>query len=285
MKIYVNGNIVSEEEAFVSVLDHGFLYGDGVYETMRSYVGIVFKFQDHLKRLFRSASLIGLDIPMTDEDLKAAVYETMKANDLKEAYIRITVSRGPGPIGLDPGLCKAPTIVIIVREFRSYAIDLYKEGVKLIVARTRRNLKEALDPRIKSLNFLNNILAKREATAAGAYDALMLNHANKLTECTVSNIFFVKDGKLCTPSVECGILDGITRSHVIKLAGKADMPFREDEFTLDYFYKASEVFITNTTMEIMPVSRVEHRAFRVGEATLNLLRLYRETVPRDFNIR
>jgi branched-chain amino acid aminotransferase len=217
---------------------------------------------------------------MTDEDIKAAVYETLKANELKDAYIRITISRGPGPIGLDPGLCKTPTVVIMAREFRNYAVELYKEGVRLIVAKTKRNFREALDPRIKSLNFLNNILAKREAIAAGAYEALMLNHENKITECTVSNVFFVKDGTLCTPSIECGILDGITRSHVIGLAGKLDIPLREGEFTTEYLFKASEVFITNTTMEVMPVSRVEHRAFRVGEVTINLLKAYRESVPR-----
>lgn len=280
MKIFLNGDIVNEEDAHISILDHGFLYGDGIYETMRSYLGIVFKFEDHLKRLYRSAQLIGLDIPMTHEDIKAAVYETLKANEFKDAYIRITISRGPGPIGLDPGLCKTPTIVIMAREFKNYALELYKEGVRLIVAKTRRNLRDALDPRIKSLNFLNNILAKREAIAAGAYEALMLNHESKITECTVSNIFFVKDGNLCTPSMECGILDGITRSHVIGLASKLDIPLREDEFTTDYLFKASEVFITNTTMEVMPVSRVEHRAFRVGETTLNLLKAYRESVPR-----
>jgi branched-chain amino acid aminotransferase len=280
MKIYLNGNMVDERDAVVSVLDHGFLYGDGIYETMRVYAGIVFKLEDHISRLCRSADLIGLNIPVTDLDIKNAVYETVQSNGLKEAYVRITISRGPGPIGLDPGLCKDPTMVVIAREFRHYASDLYREGVRLMVANTRRNLKEALDPRIKSLNFLNNVMAKREAIAAGAYEAIMLNHEGMLTECTVSNIFFVKDGTLCTPSVSSGILEGITRGHVISLAEKAGIPVLEDEFPLDALYKAGEVFITNTTMEVMPVNRVEHRAFLVGEQTRKLLNLYRESVPQ-----
>jgi len=278
MKVYLNGHLVEERDAVVSVLDHGFLYGDGIYETMRAYTGRVFMLDDHIERLCRSAELIGLDVPMTDLDIQNAIYETLAVNGLREAYIRITISRGPGPIGLDPGLCKEPTVVIITREFKKYADELYAEGVKLMIAETRRNLKEALDPQIKSLNFLNNIMAKREAIAEGAYEAIMLNHEGKLTECTVSNLFFIKDDTPCTPSISSGILDGITRGPVISLAKKAGMPVREDEFTPEFLYKAGEVFITNTSMEIMPVSRVEHRAFLVGEHTMKLLKLYRESV-------
>jgi len=281
MKIYLNGNMVDEKEAVVSVLDHGFLYGDGIYETMRAYAGIVFKLDDHINRLYRSAELIGLYVAMTALDIKNAVYETIQSNGLSDAYVRITISRGPGPIGLDPALCKEPTVVVIAREFKHYASDLYREGVRLMIAKTRRNLKEALDPRIKSLNFLNNIMAKREAIAVSAYEAIMLNHEGKLSECTVSNIFFVKDGVLCTPSVSSGILEGITRENVITLAQKDGIPVREDDFTPESLFKASEVFITNTTMEVMPVNRVEHRAFRVGEHTKRLLKLYRESVPKE----
>jgi branched-chain amino acid aminotransferase len=265
MKVYLNGDMVDEKDAVVSVLDHGFLYGDGVYETMRAYAGIVFKLDDHINRLYRSSELIGLYISMTALDIKNAIYETIQANGLREAYVRITVSRGPGPIGLDPGLCKEPTVVVIARDFKHYAADLYREGVRLIISKTR----------------LNNIMAKREAIAAAAYEAIMLNHEGKLTECTVSNIFFIRDGMLCTPSVSSGILEGITREHVISLADKAGLPVREDEFTPEALYRASEVFITNTTMEVMPVNRVEHRAFRVGEHTKRLLNLYRESVPKE----
>ncbi len=278
MLIYLNGKLVPHEEAVVSVFDHGFLYGDGIYETMRAYGGRVFMLDEHLGRLERSASLIGLSLPMGAGAIRDAVYDTLNANSLKEAYIRVTVSRGPGPLGLDPGLCEKPTLVVMAGEFKPYPPEYYEKGVPLIIARTRRNLGEALDPRIKSLNFLNNIQAKREAVAAGACEALMLNHRGHIAECTVSNVFFASAGKVFTPSVDCGILDGITRGHVMGLAERAGIEVSEGEFEKDDLYRAGEVFITNTTMEVMPVGRVDDREFKVGETAKALLELYRESV-------
>ncbi len=199
MNIYLNGRIVPAKDAVVSVFDHGFLYGDGIYETLRVYDGVVFKLTEHLQRFYRSASLIGLTIPFDSDHLKTAIYETLLANSLEEAYIRLTMSRGPGAIGLDPDFCPATTTVIIAQEFKEYPAAYYKKGISLIIAKTRRNLKDAIDPQIKSLNFLNNILAKIEAKKSNAHEAIMLNASGKLAEGTISNIFFCKNGSPLHP--------------------------------------------------------------------------------------
>jgi branched-chain amino acid aminotransferase len=278
MHVYLNGRILPAKEASVSVFDHGFLYGDGIYETMRVYEGVVFKINEHISRLYRSASLIGLRIPYNTEGIKAAICETLIANGFRNAYMRITVSRGRGDIGLDPDLCPEPTVMIISRELREYPPEYYKKGISVIIAKTRRNLREAIDPRIKSLNFLNNILAKIEAKKLGAYEAIMLNVNKKLAEGTISNVFFTIDGMLCTPSVSCGILDGITRGIVIGLAKKQGIRVKEGKFTKEDLYCAEEVFITNTTMEVMPVSGVDDREYGVGSTAKLLRRLYRAEV-------
>lgn len=278
MFVYLNDKLVPASEAMVSVFDHGFLYGDGIYEAMRVYDSVVFMLDEHLQRLYRSASFIGLDIPKNIPDIKIAIYETLQANKLTNAYVRLTVSRGQGPIGLDPDLCKEPTFVVITNEFKNYPKAYYEDGIKLIIADVRRNLKEALNPQIKSLNFLNNILAKIEAKQADVYEAIMLNALGHLTEGTISNIFFIEDGILCTPSVECGILDGITRAMVIDLAIKNGAEVKEGAFTQDELYRASEVFITNTTMEVMPVCRVDKTNFKVGDVSRLLLKKYRQEV-------
>ena len=219
MNIFLNKALVPESEAVVLVYDHGFLYGDGIYETMRAYNGVVFMLEKHLERLCRSASITKLSLPETGF-ITDAVLRTIEANKLSEAYVRVTVSRGKGPIGLDPALCKEPTFVVVAEDFREYPGHLYSEGVKLIIAQTRRNLVSAISPRIKSLNFLNNIFAKMEAKERGAYEAIMLNAEGMLAEGTVCNIFFVKDNVLCTPAAEVGVLDGITRELVISMAQK-----------------------------------------------------------------
>ena len=278
MYVYLNNKIVPLSDAKVSVFDHGFLYGDGIYETMRVYDGVVFMLDEHIERLYRSASLIGLAIPKKISDIKIAIYETLKANSLTNAYVRLTISRGYGPIGLDPELCKEPTFVVITNEFKSYPKAYYEEGIKLTIASIRRNLKEALNPQIKSLNFLNNILAKIEAKQADAYEAIMLNVSGHLAEGTISNIFFVKDGILCTPSVECGILDGITRALVIDLALKNGHEVKDGEFAPEELYMASEVFITNTTMEVMPARRVDKTEFKAGAISKLLLKKYGQEV-------
>jgi branched-chain amino acid aminotransferase len=275
MYVYLNGKIISAKEAFISVFDHGFLYGDGIYETMRVYDGVIFMLDEHLRRLYRSASMIGLIIPPEIDILKIALYETLIANSLKNAYVRLTVSRGQGSIGLDPELCLEPTIVIISQETKDYPRGFYENGINLIIPETRRNSKEAINPRIKSLNFLNNILAKIEAKKKDAYEAIMLNVYGKLTEGTISNVFFYKDGILCTPSVDCGILDGITRGIVIDLALKEGLKVKEGEFVKEDILSAVEVFITNTSLEVMPVSKIDEQKYAVGAITNLLHKTYR----------
>jgi branched-chain amino acid aminotransferase len=279
MYIFLNEKLVPEPEACVSVYDHGFLYGDGVYETMRAYKGIVFMLSRHIERLKRSASAIALKIPGEDF-IKDAVNRTLRANGLSEAYIRITLSRGKGPIGLDPDLCSKPTFVVIAENFKPYPGHYYEKGVKVVFARTRRNSKKAIDPGIKSLNFLNNILARIEAGEMGAQEAVMLNPDGFLCEGTVSNIFFVAGGVLCTPSKEAGILDGITRELVLNLAAKAGIGINEGMFYPDDIFTSSEIFYTNTTSEIMPVSRADEVEFPVGEVTRRLHGLYKEEIAR-----
>lgn len=278
MKVYLNDRVVLSAEAKISVFDHGFLYGDGIYETMRAYDGVIFMIDEHMRRLRRSAALIGLDIGKSTEELKLAIYETMQSNNLRAAYIRMTISRGVGAIGLDPALCKSPTFIVMAHEFKDYPKASYEEGLSLIISSVRRNLKEALNPQIKSLNFLNNILAKIEAIKADVDEALMLNAAGFLAEGTISNVFFVKDGILCTPSVECGILDGITRTIALELASRNGITTKEGEFMPEDLYAASEVFITNSTMEVMPVRRVDDKRFEAGEVSKLLLSKYREEV-------
>ncbi|NGZ03991.1 MAG: branched-chain amino acid aminotransferase [Nitrospira sp. WS238] len=277
MWIYLNHRFVHEQDAVISVFDHGFLYGDGVYETLRSYGPRLFMRDEHLSRLFRSAEAIGLKIPIPLREWPIILQEAMARNgigtDQQDAYLRITISRGPGDIGLDPALCPSPTVVVMAKPLLSPTPDLYERGVTIIVASTRRNLPSALSPQIKALNFLNNILAKQEAIAAGAFDSILLNWEQHLTECTISNLFFVTNGALRTPSLDCGLLDGITRAVVIRLAQKLHIPVEEGHFTVDQLYQADECFLTNTSMEILPVTTIDTRTIaggKPGSVTLKL---------------
>jgi branched-chain amino acid aminotransferase len=269
MWIFLNDTFVRKEEAVVSVFDHGFLYGDGIYETLRSYGSRLFMCQQHVARLFRSAEAIGLTIPIQREQWPELLHESMARNDLgtpqRDAYLRITVSRGVGGIGLDPRLCPSPTIVIMAQPLVAPAAAVYDTGVDVNLATTRRNLPSALSPQIKSLNFLNNILAKREALAAGAFDSVLLNWEGHLTECTVSNLFFVTDGQLRTPSLDCGLLDGITRSIVLQLAKEQNITVEEGRFTPTQLCQSDECFLTNTSMEIMPVTSVDRKPIGNGK--------------------
>ena len=278
MHVYLNDRLVPRTEATVSVFDHGFMYGDGVYETMRVYDGVVFMMDEHLMRLFRSAALIGLTIPLDAERIKAAIYDTLDANSLRSAYVRLTISRGYGPIGLDPDLCSAPTFVVMAEKMKAYPKTFYAKGIRIIIAKTKRNLSEAINPQIKSLNFLNNILAKIEAKREDAYEAIMLNGSGYLTEGTISNIFFYRDEILCTPSVRCGLLDGITRAVILDLAVREGLMVREGEFSKEDIYAAHEVLLTNTTMEVMPVSQVDEVRYHVGEVGRLLRKAYRDEV-------
>ncbi len=282
MWIYLNDRFVKEEEAVVSVFDHGFLYGDGVYETIRSYGSRIFMRDQHLARLRRSADAIGLIIPISQHKWPSLLHEAMTLNDVGhegiDAYLRITVSRGAGDIGLDPALCPTPTVVIMTKPLRPPTPEQYRTGVKLIVARTRRNLPNALPPHIKATNFLNNILAKREAIADGAFDSILLNWESHLTECTVSNLFFVRAERLCTPALECGLLDGITRDVVLNLAREGQIPIDEGHFGVEAIYNADECFLTNTSMEVMPVTMIDGRPVGTGTPGLLTQNLHRRFI-------
>ncbi len=283
MKIYIDGKFFPESEAKVSVFDHGYLYGDGIYETLRAYGGKVFKLDEHIARLRRSADLLEIALPFDDNGIYKAVHDTLKENGLGDSYIRITVSRGVGEIGLDPALCPRPTMVIIAKPFKEYPAGMYENGIKVSITETRRNHPECLNPAIKSTNFLNNIMAKMEAKRAGAVEGIMLNHAGYITEGTISNVFMIKGGSLLTPPVIAGILEGVTRSVVISLAEDMKIPVYEEMFNDVQMWQADEAFITNTTMEVMPVTSVDENVIGTGTpgaATLRLRLAYREEVTR-----
>jgi len=279
--IFLNNKLVLKKDALISVFDHGFLYGDGIYETLRVYKGIVFKLDEHIDRLYRSAEMIGLTIPKKPEEIKEAVYKTLSSNRQKDAVVRITISRGAGPLGLDPSLCPKPTFVIISNKFRNYPAEYYSKGVKVSIVNTRRNYGPALDPRIKSLNFLNNVLAKIEAKNSSSYEALMMNYQGYLAEGTISNVFFInKKDNLCTPAIKVGILEGITRGMILDIAGELGLKSREGCFRRKDIYNAREVFITNTSMEVMPVTRIDKVRItgKAGKVTSMIHKKYKEKV-------
>ncbi|MBM4121506.1 MAG: branched-chain amino acid aminotransferase [Nitrospira sp.] len=283
MWIFLNDRFVDQKEAVVSVFDHGFLYGDGVYETLRSYGGRFFMLQPHLARLQRSARLIGLELPIPLDEWPPLLHEALDRNELQDAHLRITISRGEGELGLDPALCRRPTLVIMARPLARYPDRLFEEGVSLAIVAVRRNPVSALSPRIKSLNFLNNILAKQEAARAGAFDALMLNAEGLLTESTTSNLFFAREGRLYTPSIDCGILDGITREVVLTLAREAGIQTEEGRYSIEALARAEEAFLTNTSMEIMPVCSIDRQPVgsgRPGPLTRQLRDLFKANFAR-----
>lgn len=264
MKIYLNGKLVDKSEAKVSVFDHGFLYGDGVFEGIRAYDCLVFKLKEHIDRLFESAHSIMLPIKLSKEKMIEAVIQTLKANSLKDAYIRLIVSRGEGDLGLDPRKCKGnETIVIITDRIALYPEKLYREGMAIITVPTIRNIPEALNPQIKSLNYLNNILAKIEAVNCGYEEALMLDHLGYVAECTGDNIFVVEKGELYTPPQCMGTLRGITRDAVLAIARKMKIPTHEHVLTRHELYNSQECFLTGTAAEIIPVVKVDGR--KIGE--------------------
>jgi len=284
MKIYLNGQLVSKENAKISIFDHGLLYGDGVFEGIRSYDSLIFKMKEHIDRLYNSADAIKLVIPMTKTKMIAAVIKTLKANKLRDAYIRLVVTRGPGDLGLDPRKCSRPTVFIITDKIALYPKEFYEHGLELVIVSTNRNLVEALDPRIKSLNYLNNILAKNEAIEAGTEEAIMLTHEGYVAECTGDNIFIVKDGQVRTPPVDIGALDGITKNAVIDLCEETGLPFQETLMKKDDLYEADEVFLTGTAAEIVPVIKIDSRRIgngKPGKMTLRLIELFRRLTKVD----
>ena len=285
MKIYINGKFYEKEFAKISVFDHGLLYGDGVFEGIRSYNGLVFKLSEHIDRLFESAKSIMLTIPLTKEQLIKAVVGTLKENNLRDAYIRLVVTRGEGDLGLDPRKCKGNgTVIIITDKIALYPEKLYKEGLKIVTVPTVRNLPEALNPQIKSLNYLNNILAKIEAVNAGCDEAIMLDSLGYVAECTGDNIFIVKGGHLYTPPQCMGTLRGITRDAVLEIARKSKISVHEHVITRHEVYISDECFLTGTAAEIVPVVMVDGRAIgtgKPGKLTFNLMKEFKELTKKE----
>lgn len=276
LKIYIDGQLVDKEKAKVSVFDHGLLYGDGVFEGIRSYNGLIFKLNEHINRLFESAHAIMLKIPLSKNEIKEALIKTLKANGLKDAYIRLIVTRGVGDLGLDPRKCSRPTVIIITDKIMLYPDKYYKNGLEIITVPTPRNLPEALNGQIKSLNYLNNILAKIEAANAGVEEALMLSASGYVAECTGDNIFMIKKGKLITPPIYMGILRGITRGAVMDLAVKNKIPAVEEVLTRHDLYNADECFLTGTAAEIIPVVKIDTRSIGNGKPGPITLKLRQE---------
>ena len=265
LQIYISGQLYDKENARISVYDHGLLYGDGVFEGMRSYGGKVFRLREHLERLWDSAKAIWLEIPMTIDALADAVNETLAANSIEDGYIRLLVTRGVGTLGLDPNKCESPQVIIITDHITLYPEEFYRNGLEIVTVSTSRNHPAALNPRIKSLNYLNNILAKIEGLQAGCVEALMLNHKGEVAECTGDNIFLVKKNTVLTPPIEAGILEGITRGAAIELATQAGLAVQEIPLTKHDVYVADECFLTGSAAEIVPVVKVDSR--QIGSGT------------------
>ncbi len=285
MKIYINGKFYEKESAKVSVFDHGLLYGDGVFEGIRSYNRRVFKLKEHIDRLFESAQSIMLNIPLTKIQLTKAVLQTIIANKLDDSYVRLIVTRGEGDLGLDPRkCCKGGTIIIIADKIALYPQELYSKGLSIVTVPTVRNLPEALNPQIKSLNYLNNILAKIEAANAGCDEAIMLDSLGYVAECTGDNIFVVKNGHLYTPPQCMGTLRGITRDAILEIARRDKISAHEHVITRHEVYISDECFLTGTAAEIIPVVKVDGRVIGKGipgKLTLALMKKFKQLTVKD----
>lgn len=263
--VYINGELVPKSSAVISVFDHGLLYGDGVFEGIRAYGGRVFKLDEHIDRLYESMHCIWLKIPMTKENMRQAILQTLRANRLMDAYIRVIVTRGIGDLGLDPWKCSNPNVIIIADRIQLFPRELYERGIEAVIVSTRRNSPQALDPAIKSLNYLNNILAKTEAKIAGKQEAIMLTLDGYVAEGSGENIFIVKYGSLHTPPTHLGILNGITRRVVLELAQKLDIPAYETALKPRDLYTADECFLTGTGAEIVPVVMIDEHVIGDGK--------------------
>ena len=282
-KVYINGKLYDKADAKISVYDHGLLYGDGVFEGIRVYAGKVFRLKEHIERLYDSARAIYLEIPLGPEQMAEAVEATVRANAKQEGYIRLVVTRGAGSLGLDPRKTSDPQVIIIVDDIVMYPQELYDNGMEIVTASSIRNHPNALNPRIKSLNYLNNIMAKVEAIRAGCHEALMLNIKGELAECTGDNIFVVKHGVLKTPAPDAGILEGITRGAVMELARAAGIPVQEPALTRHDVYTADECFLTGTAAEVIPIVKVDGRPIgngKPGPITRQLREAFHELTRR-----
>jgi len=278
MRIYIDGKYYDERSAKISVFDHGLLYGDGIFEGIRAYNGRVFRLKEHIDRAYCSAKSIMLSIPLGHAELMAAVVETCRRNKLRDAYVRLVVTRGIGTLGLNPNRCKNPSVIIIAGKIQLYPAELYTRGMEIITVPTTRNLHSALNPAIKSLNYLNNVLAKLEANNAGCEEAIMLNPEGFVAECTGDNIFIVTEGQLWTPPLWAGALYGITRRVVMELAAGAGLEVREANLTRHELFNADECFLTGTASEIVPVVKIDGRVIgrgKPGSVTGKLVERYR----------
>ncbi len=280
LKVNINGTLFDKEDAKISVYDHGLLYGDGVFEGMRIYGGRVFRLEEHIDRLYDSARAILLEIPISKSQMISAVNETVAASGLEDGYVRLVITRGSGSLGLDPNKCSDPQVIVIADHITLYPDEFYENGLEIVSVNTIRNHPAALNPRIKSLNYLNNILAKVEGLQAGCVEALMLNHKGEVAECTGDNIFLVTGGELLTPPTDAGILEGITRGVVIELAQAAGITVRETALTKHDVYIADECFLTGSAAEVIPVVKVDSRTIgdgKPGPVTRDLIKRFRET--------
>jgi len=274
-KVFLNGEYVESEDAKISVFDHGLLYGDGVFEGIRSYNRRVFCFEEHLDRLYEGADALRLAIPLAKEELQEKIIETLKMNDLDNAYIRVVVTRGKGDLGLDPRKCTGPTVFIIADKVALYPKEFYEKGLPVIIAKTRRNHPESLSPRIKSLNYLNNILGKIDAMDGGTEEAIMLTVDGYVVECNGDNIFIVEKGKLIAPPNELGALFGVTQAVVIELAEKRGIEFAYEKMKPERLFSSDECFLTGTAAEVIPVIRIDDKIIgtgKPGEITKTLMR-------------
>ena len=278
MKIYIDGQYYDEQNAKISVFDHGLLYGDGVFEGIRAYNGRVFRLKEHIARLYYSAKAILLTIPMSQAQMIQAVVETCRANSIRDGYVRLVVTRGIGTLGLNPNKCKHPSVIIIADKIQLYPVELYERGLEIVTVGTTRNLHSAVNPAIKSLNYLNNILAKIEANNAGCEEAILLNAMGYVAECTGDNIFIVKAGQLYTPPLTAGALYGVTRAVVIELGRAAGLTVHEDDLTRYDLFNADECFLTGTGAELISVVKIDGRVIgdgKPGETTRSLVQKYK----------
>jgi branched-chain amino acid aminotransferase len=279
LKIYIDGNFYDQADAKISVFDHGLLYGDGVFEGIRFYNDRVFRLDEHIDRLWDSARVIALELPMSKSELIAAMLETIRQNDLHDGYIRLIVTRGMGSLGLSPDSCRRASVIIIAATIALYPEDLYHKGLTMVTCSTRRTSPAALSPRVKSLNYLNNILGKLEAQNAGAGEGLMLNEQGYVAECTGDNIFIARRGQMSTPHLNSGILEGVTRAVVFEIAEKLGIPMVECEMTKHDIYTADECFLTGTAAEVIPAVQLDRRLIgngQPGPITLKFSESYRE---------
>jgi branched-chain amino acid aminotransferase len=278
MKIYIDGKYYDEKNARISVMDHGLLYGDGVFEGIRAYNGRVFRLSEHIERLFCSAKAILLSIPMTPAEITEAVLAACRRNRVRDGYIRLVVTRGAGSLGLNPNTCKQPSVIVIAGKIQLYPAELYQQGLQIITVPTTRNLHSAINPTIKSLNYLNNILAKIEAMNGGCDEAIMLNPGGFVAECTGDNIFIVKGGRLFTPPISAGALNGITRGVVLELAREDGIQVSEPDLTRYDLFNADECFLTGTGAEIIAAVKIDGRVIgngKPGPVTERLVGQYR----------